>query len=148
MHKTTTNAMKSRTVSAICLRPKGNMKGLFYYYSLWSGGRLHRRRRTPLPMSQEIIDRVHYIALRQKLPAGLIYTGQDGTPINQDEDDGSIQKYLESNNEPDQDIESEGVAIDEDTEGAGVNGVDADAIDIDNNVFQDTVEIMPPPANN
>ena len=49
-HEKTTNTMRARTVSAICLRPTGNTQGSFYYYSLWTGRRLHRRRRTPLPM--------------------------------------------------------------------------------------------------
>ena len=51
-HEKTTNTMRTRTVSAICLIPSGNTQGSFYYYSLWSGRHLHRRRRTPLPISQ------------------------------------------------------------------------------------------------
>ena len=51
-HEKTTNTMRTRTVSAICLIPSGNTQGSFYYYSLWSGRHLHRRRQIPLPMSQ------------------------------------------------------------------------------------------------
>ena len=35
-HEKTTNTMRPRTVSAICLRPTGNIQGSFYYYSLWT----------------------------------------------------------------------------------------------------------------
>ena len=78
-HEKTTTTMRTRTVSTICLCPSGNTYGSFYYYSLWPGRCLHRRRRTPLPMSQEIIDRVHYIADKQNSPSGLTFTRQDGT---------------------------------------------------------------------
>ena len=64
-HKKTTNPIKSRTISAICLRPSGSVQGGSYYYSLRTGRRLHRRRRTPLHMPQEVIDRVHHIATIQ-----------------------------------------------------------------------------------
>ena len=58
-HEKTTNTMRVSTVSAICLRPTGNTHGSFYYYSLWTGRRITRKCRAPLPMSQEVIDRVH-----------------------------------------------------------------------------------------
>ena len=63
-HEKTTINMLTRTVSVIYLRPSGNTQGSFYYYSLWTGFRLHMRRQTPLPMPQEVIDRVHHIANR------------------------------------------------------------------------------------
>lgn len=92
-HEKTTNTMRARTVSAICLRPTGNTQGSFYYYSLWTGRRLHRRRRTPLPMPQEVVDRVHHIATIQKNPEELAFTRLDGTPFDDDEqqDDVSVQ---------------------------------------------------------
>ena len=86
-HEETTNTMKAKTVSVIYLRPTGNMKGSFYYYRLWSGCQLHRRQRTPLPMSQEMIYRFHYIAPMQKAPTGLAFTRPDGTPVNASDDD-------------------------------------------------------------
>ena len=49
-HEQTDNTLADRTVSAITLRPSGNLQGSFYYYSLVTGCRLHRRRCTPLPM--------------------------------------------------------------------------------------------------
>ena len=78
-HKKTDNTMRSRTVSAITLRPTGNPQGLFYYYSLVPGQRLTRRRCTPIIMPDEVIGRVHYIAEQQKCPAGFTFTRMDGS---------------------------------------------------------------------
>ena len=91
-HKKTTNTMKARTVSAICLRPTGNTQGSFYHYSLWIGRQLHRRRRTA--MSQEVVDQAHYLANKQRAPAGLVFTRLDGTVIEQAEDNVSIQEDM------------------------------------------------------
>ena len=90
-HEKIDSTMKPRTVSAICLRPSGNQQGSFYYYSLNTGRRLHRRKATTLPMPQEIIDRVHHIANLQNAPDGIAFTKKDGTPYFTDEDDDSIQ---------------------------------------------------------
>ena len=70
--------MRERTVSALTLRSSRNVQGAFYYYSLVTGRRLHRRRYTPIPMSQEAIDRVHYIADKQKSPGDLVFLLMNG----------------------------------------------------------------------
>jgi len=54
-HEKVDNTMRARNVSAICLRPLINRQGSFYYYSLITGPHLHRRKRTPLPMLDEVI---------------------------------------------------------------------------------------------
>ena len=89
-HENTDNTMRSRTVSAITLRPTGNAQGAFYYYSLATGRRLIRRRCTPIPMPDEIISRVHFIATRQKQPDGFAFTRMDGTPIPIRNDDDNV----------------------------------------------------------
>ena len=78
-HESTDNTMRERTVGAITLRPSGNIQGAFYYYSLVTGRRLHRRKCTTLPMPQEVIDRVELIATRQKSPEGIEILRLDGT---------------------------------------------------------------------
>ena len=60
-HEQTDNTMNESTVSAIILRPSGTIQGNYYYYSLVTGKRLHRRKYTPLPMPQDAIDRVRQI---------------------------------------------------------------------------------------
>ena len=77
-HEKTTNTMRPRTVGAICMRPSGNTQGSFYHYSLLTGRCLHRRRRTPIPITQEVIDRVKHIAVKQKSPEGLAFIRQEG----------------------------------------------------------------------
>ena len=63
----------------LTLRPSGNVQGYFYYYSLVTGRRLHRRKCNPLPILKEAIDRVHSIAERQKTPARIQFLRRDGT---------------------------------------------------------------------
>ena len=67
-HEKTDNITNTRTVSAITLRPTANLNGSFYYYSMATGRRLIRRRCTSISIPDEIIDRVHYIAKKQKCP--------------------------------------------------------------------------------
>ena len=120
-HEKTTTTMRTRTVSTICLCPSGNTYGSFYYYSLWPGRCLHRRRRTPLPMSQEIIDRVHYIADKQKNTPELAFTRQDGTSYEPEGHDESIQEdNLVNSTQPaeikEANMEDDDEAIDDDVE--------------------------------
>ena len=98
--------MVLRTVSAICLRPSGNAQGSFYYYSLVTGRRIHRRRCTTLPMPKEIIDRVHHIARRQKITPGLVFTRIDGTPYGDDDDEVAAGH---DDNNPNNEYENTGV---------------------------------------
>ena len=58
-----------------------------------TGRRPHHRRCTALPITDEVIDRVHDIAIRQKFPEGLIFLRQDGTEF----------VDVEANDEPDND---------------------------------------------
>ena len=73
--------MKVRTVGALTLRPSGNAQGTFYYMSLETGRRLHRRRCTPLPMPSNVIDRVHTLASKQKVPEGISFLRNDNSPF-------------------------------------------------------------------
>jgi hypothetical protein len=51
-------SMQAHTVGAICLGPTGNIQGSYKFLNLGSGKRITRRKWTPLPMSQEVMDRV------------------------------------------------------------------------------------------
>ena len=77
-HEQTDSTMNERTVSAIKLRPSGNLQGSLYYYSLATGRILHRRRCTPLPMPQEAIDRIHLIAEKQGSLEGVEFLRING----------------------------------------------------------------------
>ena len=78
-HESTNNTMQECTVGALASRPSGNVQGSLYYYSLITGRRFHRRRCTQIPMLQEVVDRVHTIADRQKSPEGITFLRADGT---------------------------------------------------------------------
>ena len=63
-----TNNNKARTVGAIALHPSGNLQGSWYFMSLASGERLHRYQWHVLPISTEVINRVHEIAIKDEQP--------------------------------------------------------------------------------
>ena len=70
-YETTDNTLRPWTISAICLKHTAIVQGSLFYYSLVTGRRLHRRKCTPLPMSDKVVDGVHDIAIQQKYPEGL-----------------------------------------------------------------------------
>ena len=77
-HEDTDNTMRERTVGAITLWPSGNVQGCFHYYGLITGRRLHRRKCTALPMTDEVIARIHSIADRQNVPEGVEFRRVNG----------------------------------------------------------------------
>ena len=95
-------------------------------------------------MPNEVIARVHYIAERQKCPSGLVFTRQDGTTYD-DDDDNSVQEDVD-NADPedpedgyDQDAieDAENTGVPEVMENAGVNPDNDMLLD---EVFEDAVE--------
>ena len=169
-HESTDNIMQERTVSALTLRPSGNVQGSFYYYSLATGRRLHRRRCTPIPMFQDVIDRVHMIADRQKTPEGITFLRMDGTefedllqspalgptPINNDGGDNTDEPIVVDDDEVEDqhDSEIEYIPVDEDDpihdhdddiaqndEGAVIQD---EAIDLVPDIHPDDVEVEIP----
>ena len=75
-HEEHNNSMATRTTGAIALRPTGNAQGGYYFMSLSTGKRLSRSRWTPLPMPQEVIDRVHALARRGHANRDLTFAAQ------------------------------------------------------------------------
>ena len=62
---TITNTNEPRSVGAIAIYPSGNAQGTWYFMSLNTGKRLHRRNWTVLPMGEEIITKVHLLAEKE-----------------------------------------------------------------------------------
>ena len=85
------NSMIPRTVGALALRPTGNAQGSFYFMSLSTGRVLNRLRGTPLPMPDDVIERIHRMARQQKADSGLLFGDRNMNPIDEevsnDEDD-------------------------------------------------------------
>jgi hypothetical protein len=61
-HEQHDNGMGSRTTGSLALRPTGNAQGGHHFMSLTSGRRLARNNWTPLPMPQDVIERVRDMA--------------------------------------------------------------------------------------
>jgi hypothetical protein len=92
-HEKHNNSIEARTIGAPALRPTGNAQGVYYFYSLMSGQRIHRTGWTKLPMPAEVQDRVHTLARRANATRGLTFTDSDGRdldtlfPASYDDDD-------------------------------------------------------------
>jgi hypothetical protein len=64
----TSNDTKSRTLGAIATNPTGNSSGDYYFMSLATGCRIHRRSWTIIPISDAVISRVEAIAKNENMP--------------------------------------------------------------------------------
>ena len=64
-HPTITNTERSRTTSAIALGPSRGDHQAYFFMSLDTGKKILRSKWTELPMTDEIVNRVHEIALQE-----------------------------------------------------------------------------------
>ena len=94
-HEPHDNTMAPRTIGALALRPTGNAQGSFYFLSLDSGRVINRLRATPLPMPNEVKDRVSLLARRQKANPGLIFLDRHRLPY-ADEADATADAGIEA----------------------------------------------------
>ena len=122
-HEQHDNSMDPRTVGALALHPTGNAQGSFYFMSISTGWVLNRLRTTPLPMPDEVVDRVHRMARQQKANPGLLFgdwnmNHADDESVDSDssEDDGD---FTPSQDDHDEESESDddGTRLDYDEEG-------------------------------
>ena len=102
-HEEHNNSMNPRTIGAIALRPVGNGQGSFYFMSITTGRVLNRQHATALPMSDEVIDKIHRMARQQKTNPGLGFADQN---LNPDEDDETYHDDNYVDNEDDEDDET------------------------------------------
>ena len=72
-HEEHDNTMRTRTIGAIALRPKGNTQGGYYFLSLTTGSRVDRRNWTEVPMPNKVINRVHALAWCSQAATGLTF---------------------------------------------------------------------------
>ena len=73
MHEQHDNSMNPRTVGALALHPMGNAQGSFYFMSISTGRVLNRLHATPLPMPDDVVDRIHRMARQQRGNPGLLF---------------------------------------------------------------------------
>ena len=110
--------MMPRTVGAIALRPTGNAQGNFYFFSLATGKRINRTHATKLPMPDEVIERVHLLARRQKANPGLIF-GDRNEQVNPmddeyEEDDSDDESYAPEEDQDEDEYDDDDNEGDED----------------------------------
>ena len=106
-HEEHDNSMSPCTVGALALRPTGNAQGSFYFMSLSTGWVLNRICGTALPMPDDVIDRVHRMARRQKAHPGLLFgdRNMNTTYENEDEemsDDEGDEDYIPEEQDDDE----------------------------------------------
>ena len=124
VHESHDNSMAPRTVGAIAIGSTFNDEGGVAYFSLKTGRQLDRARATPLPMPDDVIDRVERLARR--MPVGLHFGNRNNTPTpfaadDSDDDDSDDSDYAPSDNDDDTDVAS---AIDNDDDAAPANDAD------------------------
>jgi hypothetical protein len=107
-HEQHDNSMAPRTIGALATRPTGNEQGSFYFFSLSTGRVINRGNATPLPMPDDVIDRVHVLARRQKANPGLVFSDRNQA-VDDEDDDGD-----DDDNNYDPDDEDEGGHGDDD----------------------------------
>ena len=112
-HEQHDNSKDPQTVGALALRPTGNAQGSFYFMSISTGRVLNRLRATPLPMPDEVVDRIHRLARQQKANPGLLFGDRNmssadeesvGSDNSEDDDDftpSQDDQYEESGSEDD-----------------------------------------------
>jgi hypothetical protein len=76
-HEQHDNSMAPRTTGAIALRPTGNAQGGYYFMSLTTGRRISRNRWTPLPMPQDVINRIIELGQQQHMAEGIEFYDRD-----------------------------------------------------------------------
>ena len=108
-HEEHNNSMNPRTIGAIALRPVGNGQGSFYFMSISTGRVLNRQHATALPMSDEVIDKIHRMAWQQKTNPGLVFADRNLNPDNydDDEDDETYHDADKSDDEDDNDDDAD-----------------------------------------
>ena len=94
-----TNTQAARTVGAICLGPTGNIQGSYKFLNLRTGKRITRRRWTPLPMPQEVIDRVNQLGKADAQPELLTFYDRKGRLIGESNTTGATDPAETASNE-------------------------------------------------
>ena len=106
-HEEHDNSMNPRTVGTIALRPVGNGQGSFYFLNIATGRVVNRLHATPIPMPDDVIDKIHRMARQQKSNPGLIFADRNLNPEEYDDDDDD-DSYHDNSDGEDDDYSSQG----------------------------------------
>jgi hypothetical protein len=101
-HEEHDNSLNPRTIGAIALRPTGNLQGSHFFSSLTSGKCIIQDNWTCIPMSNEFIEGVHFLAQTDKPTEIDEFNNQDleeHEAMVAEEDDAELEADLTENNE-------------------------------------------------
>src|SRR5210317_285425 len=70
--------MNKQMLGVICLCPIGNAQGRYKFMSLATRKMIRRFAWTPIPMTQEVIDRVLHLGKKENVPSGVIICNLHG----------------------------------------------------------------------
>jgi hypothetical protein len=119
VHEEHDNSMKTCTTGAIATKPTGNAQGGHWFYSLTTGRMLDRQKWTPLPMPDDVIERINVLAKAGQV--GMNFTNSRNEEY--DDDDNSEGSDDSDSDDSDYDDDSsDGKDDDYDDFIAGVNG--------------------------
>ena len=122
-HEQHDNSMNPRTVGALALRPTGNAQGSFYFMSISTRRVLNRLHATPLPMPDEVVDRIHRLTRQQRTNPGLVLGDRNMSSTDMESVDssesGDDEDYI-----PDQENVDEESMVEDDNTGQTDNDID------------------------
>jgi hypothetical protein len=138
-HEQHDNSMTPRTIGALAMRPTGNAQGNYYFFSLSTGRIINRVHATKLPMPDDVIERVHSLARRQKANPGLVFLDRNQAP------DAAIDEHdVDDEDDDDSDYVPEGDDADSDSEDGDPDDEDDDNHDDDYDSDDDNSDYHPP----
>jgi hypothetical protein len=94
-HEEHGNGMTPRTIGAIALRPTGNAQGSMFFYSIDTGKRINRYKWTPLPMPNDVVNRVEQLAEGNEIHADDLFPVSDDADIAQMESEQELPTVLD-----------------------------------------------------
>ena len=145
-HEEHNNSMNPRIIGAIALRPARNGQGSFYFLSITTVRVLNRLHATPLPLPDEVIDKIHRMARQQKNNPGLIFADWNLNPDEYDDDeDDEMYHDEDSTNDDDEDVLNDDEEEDNDTD-ENVEEVQGSPEEEDNDVDDEEEEAQGPPV--
>ena len=109
------NSMATRTIGAITLGPDNSQQGGYWFMSLNTGKKIHRRNWTPLPMSDEVVSRVEQLGKKDGQPNLLVFTDKHGENLLEGpQEDDDLSYASDSDGE-------ESTGVDDDPKDSSVN---------------------------
>ena len=132
------NGPEARTIGAITLGPNMSSQSGYWFMSLSTGKRIHRRRWTKLPMPREVIDRIEHLGRLDSQPPLITFCDRHGAPETNDDKEEERKDMDRENNTQEQTPCLKSL---EDSEITGVHEMSGDDLNDGDNVNRETTEV-------